>query len=96
MHFQQFTKSQSNISGDTIKERKPHPAPMLLASKEIGVAAEHIWFLGDAKRDIDAGNAASMTTIAVKWGYIKPFDDCAKWQANHIISNPLDLVGISK
>ncbi|WNC70872.1 HAD-IA family hydrolase [Thalassotalea psychrophila] len=96
LHFEQFAKSQSNISGDTIKERKPHPAPMLLASKQLGVAAEHIWYLGDAKRDIDAGNAALMTTVAVKWGYIKPLDDCSKWQANHIISNPLDLVGISK
>ena len=96
LKFNEFTNSQSNISGDTIKERKPHPAPMLLASKEIGVAAEHIWYLGDAKRDIEAGNAALMTTVAVKWGYIKSLDDCAKWQADHIISKPLDLVGISK
>lgn len=96
LHFKQFKKSQSNISGDTIKERKPHPAPMLLASKEIGIAAEHIWYLGDALRDIEAGNAALMTTVAVKWGYIKQQDDCKTWQANHIISNPLDLVGISK
>ncbi|WOH37943.1 HAD-IA family hydrolase [Thalassotalea fonticola] len=96
LHFKQFKKSQSNISGDTIKERKPHPAPMLLASKEIGISAEHIWYLGDAKRDIDAGNAALMTTVAVKWGYIKQFDDCSKWQADHIISNPLELIEITK
>ncbi|OUS30731.1 hypothetical protein A9Q98_04285 [Thalassotalea sp. 42_200_T64] len=95
-NFPQFSHSRTNISGDTIAQSKPHPAPMLLASKEIGVAAEHIWYLGDAKRDIEAGNAANMTTVVAKWGYIKDQNACTSWQADHMVEDPLQLLEIIK
>jgi len=51
------------ISGDRLPQRKPHPAPLLLAAEEVGVPAEHCVYVGDAPRDIEAGRAAGMATI---------------------------------
>ena len=93
--FSQFSKSQSNISGVTLAHSKPHPAPMLKASQEIGIAPEHIWYFGDAKRDIDAGKAANMTTVIAKWGYIRADEDLNSWGADHSIENPLQILKIN-
>lgn len=94
-HFNEFASSKTNISGDTLPYSKPHPAPMLLASKELNVAPEHIWYFGDAERDIIAGNAVNMTSVIAKWGYIKDLNDCQNWQADHQIDNPLQILEIS-
>ncbi|MEW6999625.1 HAD family hydrolase [Colwelliaceae bacterium BS250] len=89
--FSEFAQSKSNISGDTLKQRKPHPAPMLLASAQIGIESSDIWYLGDALRDIEAGNAANMTTVAVSWGYLKSAKEHYAWQADYIIDQPQQL-----
>ncbi len=79
------------ISGDTLPQRKPNPAPMLLASRMLDIEPEHIVYVGDAARDIDAGRAAGMSTIAAGWGYITDDDDPANWQADAIAPTPADL-----
>lgn len=72
------------ISGDTIPERKPHPAPLLLACSQTGVAPERSVYIGDAARDIEAGRAAGMFTIAAAYGYITEDDSAAAWNADVI------------
>ena len=80
-----------SISGDTIPERKPDPAPLLLASKQIGVPAKKTVYVGDAARDIDAGRAAGMFTIAATYGYIPADEDPADWQADLTASDTAEL-----
>ena len=78
------------ISGDTTPHPKPHPAPLLEAARQLGVPAQECWYVGDDLRDIEAGRAAGMFTVAAAWGY------CGAtlpqtWSANLILAAPLDL-----
>ena len=58
------------VCGDTTPHAKPHPAPLLEAARRIGVAAAACVYVGDDLRDVQAGRAAGMTTIAAAWGYL--------------------------
>lgn len=79
------------ISGDSLPQRKPHPAPLLLAGRRMRVAPERIVYVGDAARDVEAGHAAGMTTIAAAYGYITDDDDPALWNADAIAADPAEL-----
>jgi phosphoglycolate phosphatase len=72
------------VSGDTLPQRKPDPAPLLLASRLAGVTPARSVYIGDAERDIAAGRAAGMATIAAAYGYIVAGDDPARWHADRI------------
>lgn len=80
------------ISGDTLPERKPHPAPMLLACREAGSEAAECLYLGDAERDIAAGRNAGMHTLIALYGYIGSTDQPHDWGADGMIEAPLDLL----
>lgn len=80
------------ISGDTLPERKPHPAPMLLACNEAGSAAAECLYLGDAERDIAAGRNAGMATLVALYGYIGGEDHPAAWGADGEVNAPLELL----
>jgi len=84
------------ISGDRLPQRKPHPAPLLLAAEEVGVPAGHCVYVGDAPRDIEAGRAAGMATIAVTYGYIRPHQDPYSWGADSVITQPAALLDAIK
>ncbi len=79
------------VCGDTTPFTKPHPEPLLAAARSIGIPPNQCVYLGDDKRDIQAGKAALMTTIAVSYGYLNDSDP-AQWQADHIIDHPEELV----
>jgi len=76
------SRAACSISGDTLPQRKPDPAPLLLASQQIGVPPEKTVYVGDAVRDIEAGRAAGMFTIAATYGYITDDDDPGTWEAD--------------
>jgi phosphoglycolate phosphatase len=76
------------VSGDTLTQRKPHPAPLLHALELSGHSAAAAVYVGDAPQDIAAGNAAGMTTIAVAWGYIIPGQNPADWGADYTVEEP--------
>ena len=82
------------VSGDTLAERKPHPRPLLHAAEIIGTGPAQAMYVGDASRDIEAGRAAGMMTVAAAYGFIMPGDDPAAWQADHCIDNPLELIAL--
>lgn len=90
--FDEFKNCQVMVGGDTLKERKPHPAPLLYASQQLSVNANECIYVGDAPRDIEAGNRAKMYTIIAKWGYILATDECNLWQACAIAESPLDIL----
>lgn len=85
------TRVACAISGDTLPQRKPDPAPLLLASQQIGVAPENMVYVGDAVRDIEAGRAAGMFTIAATYGYIAANDDPGSWEADLIAADTGEL-----
>ena len=82
------------ISGDTLSVRKPDPAPLLLACDIIGVDPGMAIYVGDAGRDIEAGQRAGMATIAAGYGYITEDDDPREWDADVIATSTEELAQI--
>jgi len=80
------------VSGDTCAHAKPHPEPLLHAARITGVAPQNCLYLGDDKRDIEAGRAAEMKTLIALFGYIDPQADLDSWQADASIASPLELL----
>ena len=79
------------VSGDTLATRKPHPAPMRYASKQIGVPCQSCLYIGDDRRDIEAGRSAGMYTLAAAYGYIGADDSPGAWQADGVIHSPQEI-----
>ncbi|TWI65279.1 phosphoglycolate phosphatase [Pseudoduganella lurida] len=81
------------ISGDTMAHPKPHPAPLLEAARRLGLAPEQCWYVGDDLRDIQAGRAAGMPTVACQWGYCGATEP-ASWEADHLVATPAALLAL--
>ena len=81
------------ISGDTTAHPKPHPAPLLEAARRIDVAPGDCWYVGDDLRDIQAGHAAEMTTIAAAWGYCGESEPVT-WQAQAVAHTPGEVLNL--
>ena len=79
------------ISGDTTAHAKPHPAPLLEAARRLGLEPQECWYAGDDLRDIEAGRAAGMVTVACAWGYCGAIEP-ASWAADHLLDTPVDLL----
>ncbi len=103
-HMQELRGACAVVSGDTTPHAKPHPAPLREACRlaNLGLASQSVhglqaitpaqcWYLGDDKRDIDAGRDAGMTTIAVTWGY-EGEHGLATWGADYVLDQPLQLL----
>jgi N-acetyl-D-muramate 6-phosphate phosphatase len=80
------------VSGDTCARAKPHPDPLLHAAKIINIAPEKCLYLGDDKRDMEAGRAAGMKSLIALFGYIDPKADLNTWLADASVTTPLDLL----
>jgi len=81
------------VSGDTTAHPKPHPGPLLHAAQAMGIAPEFCVYVGDDLRDIQAGRAAAMGTIAAAWGYCADSAP-SSWQADAVIDHPHELPGM--
>jgi phosphoglycolate phosphatase len=79
------------VSGDTTGFAKPHPAPLLEGARRLGVAPEHCWYVGDDLRDVEAGRAAGMVTVACAWGYCGAIEP-GTWGADFLLDTPTDLL----
>lgn len=82
----------SVISGDSIPERKPDPAPLYLAASQCGSLATECIYVGDAERDIEAGNRANMQTLIASYGYIDDSQTPVNWGANGVIEYPDEIL----
>jgi phosphoglycolate phosphatase len=80
------------VCGDTTPHAKPHPAPLLEAARRVGVEPARCIYVGDDLRDVQAGRAAGMPTVAVRWGYLGAGEPIEAWGADHIIDSPADLL----
>jgi len=88
-------KASCVISGDTTAHPKPHPAPLLEAASRLQLQAHECWYVGDDLRDIQAGRAAGMATIAAAWGYCGKIEP-ASWQADVLLHEPRQLLDLIK
>ena len=87
-----FATAGAIVSGDTTPHAKPHPAPLLEAAQQLGLAPELCLYVGDDERDIVAGHAAGMRTVAATYGYLGSKTDVAAWNAHAQIKSPLALL----
>nr|WP_314539969.1 HAD-IA family hydrolase [uncultured Massilia sp.] len=81
------------VSGDTTPHAKPHPAPLLEGARRLGLDPAQCWYVGDDLRDIEAGRAAGMVTVACNWGYCGSIDP-ATWGADYQLDTPRHLLAV--
>ena len=91
-----FITAQTIISGDTMPHAKPHPAPLLEAARQLELAPERCIYVGDDERDIVAGRAAGMPTVAAAYGYLGADANTVGWKADFTIAVPFDLLKLLK
>jgi 2-phosphoglycolate phosphatase len=80
------------VSGDTLPQRKPHPAPLLLAASQLSLAPELCLYVGDAERDVQSARAAGMPVLVARYGYLGPHDDPDAWGPDALIDAPLQII----
>ena len=87
-----FATASAIVSGDTTPHAKPHPAPLFEAAKRLGVSPELCLYVGDDERDIVAGRAAGMATVAASYGYLGEKTDISSWGADLHVDSPNKLL----
>lgn len=87
-----FDAASVVICGDTTPHSKPHPEPLLEAARQLELEPGRCIYVGDDQRDIQAGKAAGMPTVAARYGYLGFGADVTTWQADAEVSSPLQLL----
>jgi phosphoglycolate phosphatase len=90
-----FATARTVVGGDTTPHPKPHPAPLLEAARQLDVRPADCVYVGDDLRDILAGRAAGMGTVAATYGYLGN-TDVKEWGADTHIETPLALLSLLK
>jgi phosphoglycolate phosphatase len=57
------------LGGDSLPQKKPHPAPLRYLLEKTGTAPAKALMVGDSRTDIDAARAAGVAVVAVDYGY---------------------------
>lgn len=91
-----FASARTVISGDTTAHAKPHPEPLFEAARRLDVQPSHCLYVGDDERDIVAGLAAGMSTVAATYGYLGQKADPFLWGAHATINFPQGLLQLLK
>ena len=86
-------RASAVVCGDTLPVQKPDPAPVLLACEHAGVNPSRCLFVGDDMRDVQAGRAAGLYTVAVRWGYLDGGDPTA-WGADAVVVHPYQFADL--
>ena len=88
-----FATAAAVVGGDTTPHSKPHPAPLLEAARQLGLPPAECLYVGDDLRDVQAGRAAGMGTVAATYGYLGT-TDVSEWGADLHIGAPLELLAL--
>ena len=91
-----FRSAGAIVGGDSTPHAKPHPAPLLEAARRLALEPAHCIYVGDDQRDIAAGRAAGMRTVAATYGYLGSNADVYVWEAHAHIASPLELLALLK
>ncbi len=89
-----FATAAAVVGGDTTPHAKPHPAPLLEAARLLSLEPGRCIYVGDDERDVIAGRAAGMGTVAATYGYLGSKADTSLWGADAHIHAPLELLGL--
>lgn len=87
-----FATAGAIVSGNTTPHAKPHPEPLFEAARRLLVDPSRCVYVGDDERDIVAGLAAGMGTVAATYGYLGQQADISRWNAHLHIDSPMDLL----
>jgi len=87
-----FATAGAVVCGDTTPHAKPHPEPLFEAARRMAVDPQHCVYVGDDERDIVAGHAAGMHTVAATYGYLGSQGDVKSWNAHLEIDFPMHLL----
>ena len=90
--LQLVQRAATIVSGDTTENSKPHPDPMHHACDEANSESAECLYVGDARRDIEAGKNAGMKTLVANYGYIGMNEDINTWGADAIINTPEEIL----
>ena len=93
-HFKLSNRTKAIICPDHVKHPKPNPQSLFLAGSYLGISNANTWYVGDHLRDIQAGQAAQMTTVGCRYGYLNSHDECDTWGADFIIDQPQQLIAL--
>lgn len=91
-HFGLEKKSGCVISGDTLPQCKPDPAPLLYACQLTHCLPEQTIYIGDTEVDIQAAKAAGMMSIAVGYGYHIKENPPLSWKPDYVMDTPENLI----
>jgi len=91
-NLQLAQRAATIVSGDTTENSKPHPDPMHHACDEANSESDECLYVGDARRDIEAGKNAGMKTLVANYGYIDLDEDVNTWGADAIINDPEEIL----
>jgi phosphoglycolate phosphatase len=87
-----FASAHAIVSGDTTPHSKPHPEPLFEAARRLGLPPEVCLYVGDDERDIVAGRAAGMLTVAATYGYLGEKSNVSAWGADLSVDSPNKLL----
>ena len=87
-----LARTRALVAGDSTPHTKPHPAPLLEAARRLGHAPQACVYVGDDPRDMQAGKAAGMRTLAAAWGYLGTASAIEQWGADEVLAHPQALL----
>jgi phosphoglycolate phosphatase len=73
--------------------KKPNPFKTVEISKNFGLKAEEIIFIGDSGIDMQTATNANMYAVGVSWGY-RPEEELLSNGAKYVLNQPADLIAI--
>ena len=85
-------RSRTLVCGDTTPHAKPHPEPLFEAARRLAVDPATCVYVGDDHRDVIAGRAAGMATLAASWGYLGVGESIDAWGADAVIDHPHEIL----
>lgn len=91
-----FETAAAVVGGDSTPHAKPHPEPLLEAARQLNLDPERCLYVGDDERDVVAGRAAGMGTVAATYGYLGSNANTQLWGAHAHIHSPLELLALLK
>ena len=86
------TRTDCIVSGDTLEYRKPHPAPLLHACELLQCKPEETLYVGDARRDIEAGANAGMTTPGCCIRIYRFNREPENWGGDGLVNSPEEIL----
>jgi len=81
------------LSGDSLPEMKPHPAPLLHAAAHFGVAPGDSLLVGDSITDIQAARAAGFAVVCMSYGY-NHGQDIREARPDAVLDSLMELPGL--